>query len=191
MHQFSEHIVYVDESGDHGLTTINKEFPLFVLTFCIFKKSDYIERVVPAFQQRKFKHFGHDMVVMHEREIRKAEGAFACLTDSMRRATFMNDINALVLEAPFHIVAVLIRKAELVKKTHAPENHYHLALQLGLEGVDGFLQAQDQRGLPTHIVFEARGKKGDNELELAFRRICGGANRRDECLPFRLILADK
>ncbi|WP_244948789.1 DUF3800 domain-containing protein [Campylobacter hyointestinalis] len=35
---FSNHIVYVDESGDHSLTNINKDFPVFVLAFCIFKK---------------------------------------------------------------------------------------------------------------------------------------------------------
>lgn len=191
MDQFNDYIVYVDESGDHSLTTINKEFPLFVLTFCIFKKSDYTEQVVPAFQRLKFKHFGHDMVIMHEREIRKAEGAFAFLTDAVRRATFMDDINSLVQGAPFQIVAVLIRKAELAKRVSISDNLYHFALRLGLEGVDGFLRERSQHELPTHIVFEARGRKEDDELELEFRRICDGANRRSECLPFRIVLADK
>lgn len=192
MDQFSDFIVYVDESGDHSLTTVNKEFPLFVLTFCMFNKSDYTERVVPAFQRLKFKHFGHDMVVMHEREIRKAEGAFAFLTDAPRRTAFMTGINALVEEAPFHIAAVTIRKAELVKKgLAASDNLYHFALGMGLECVDRFLRVRGQHELPTHIVFEARGKKEDDELELEFRRICDGANHRGGRLPFRIIIADK
>ena len=67
---FSDFLVFVDESGDHGLASIDPGFPLFVLAFCIIRKSDYVERIVPAMQRFKFKHFGHDNVVLHEREIR-------------------------------------------------------------------------------------------------------------------------
>ena len=38
----SEYIVYVDESGDHGLVSIDPTYPLFVLAFCIFHKPTYI-----------------------------------------------------------------------------------------------------------------------------------------------------
>jgi hypothetical protein len=191
MNQFSDYIIYVDESGDHSLSTINLEFPLFVLTFCIFQKSEYVAKVVPALQQLKFKHFGHDMVVMHEREIRKASGPFAFLTDTPRRNAFMGDLNTLVEQAPFHLVAAVIRKAALAKKSSAAENLYHLALRLGLECVDGFLREHGHHQAPTHIVFEARGKKEDDELELEFRRLCDGANHRSERLNFQIIIADK
>ena len=88
MNKYSDYIVYVDESGDHSLTKINPEFPIFVLTFCIFLKEEYITQIVPAFQRIKFKYFGHDMVVFHEREIRKAEGSFSFLTDARLRNEF-------------------------------------------------------------------------------------------------------
>jgi hypothetical protein len=42
---FSDYLIFADESGDHGLTSINPENPVFVLVFCIFKKSDYISTV--------------------------------------------------------------------------------------------------------------------------------------------------
>jgi hypothetical protein len=32
----STYIAYVDESGDHGLQTIDNQYPLFVLAFCVF-----------------------------------------------------------------------------------------------------------------------------------------------------------
>ncbi len=85
MTKFSEYIVYVDESGDHGLVSLNPHYPIFVLACCVFQKTDYSERVVPALQQFKFRHFGHDMVVLHEHEIRKTEGAFKFLFDAPRR----------------------------------------------------------------------------------------------------------
>ncbi len=53
MPPFSDYVIYVDESGDHDLNSIHEDFPLFVLAFCIFKKSDYIREVVPAIQDSR------------------------------------------------------------------------------------------------------------------------------------------
>ena len=33
---YSDYIVYVDESGDHGLKTIDENYPVFVLAFLYF-----------------------------------------------------------------------------------------------------------------------------------------------------------
>ena len=56
----SDYIVYVDESGDHSLEKINPSYPVFVLSFCIFKKDEYANLIAPAVQNFKFKFFGHD-----------------------------------------------------------------------------------------------------------------------------------
>ena len=66
---FSDYIVHVDESGDHGLESIDPTYPVFVLAFCVFRKNVYQESVVPAIQRFKFRHFGHDMVNLHETDI--------------------------------------------------------------------------------------------------------------------------
>ena len=34
--------VFVDESGDHGLARVDPGYPIFVLAFCLFAKSDYV-----------------------------------------------------------------------------------------------------------------------------------------------------
>lgn len=74
-----DYIVYVDESGDHGLKTIDKDYPLFVLTFCCFQIEEYINNAVPLLQRFKFKHFGHDQIVLHETDIRKNKHPFLFL----------------------------------------------------------------------------------------------------------------
>ncbi len=74
--RFSDYIVFVDESGDHGMANIDPAFPLFVLSCCLISKRDYMAAVVPAIQRIKFATFGHDAVVLHEREIRRDLGAF-------------------------------------------------------------------------------------------------------------------
>jgi hypothetical protein len=73
---FSKYIVYVDESGDHGLQNIDAEYPLFVLAFCVFHKDYYSQTVVSKLESFKFSHFGHDQIILHEHEIRKETGAF-------------------------------------------------------------------------------------------------------------------
>lgn len=69
--RYSKYIVYVDESGDHGLESIDPNYPVFVLAFCVFHKQYYAQKIVPAIEAFKFKHFGHDSVVLHEHDIRK------------------------------------------------------------------------------------------------------------------------
>ena len=32
--RFSNFVVYVDESGDHGMQTVDPNYPIFVLSFC-------------------------------------------------------------------------------------------------------------------------------------------------------------
>ncbi len=62
---FSDYIIYVDESGDHSLESIDKQYPVFVLAFCIFNKKIYSESIIRKLKEVKFKYFGHDMVILH------------------------------------------------------------------------------------------------------------------------------
>ncbi|MEX0653496.1 MAG: DUF3800 domain-containing protein [Phycisphaeraceae bacterium] len=191
MDVFSDYIVYVDESGDHNLDAPDPTYPVFVLAFCIIRKAEYIEQVVPAIQEMKFRHFGHDMVVFHEHEIRKARGDFAFLTDKGRRETFMADLSSLVEHSSFTVISVCIRKDQLKARYAKPTNPYHLALEFGLERVHRCLAARDEGEKTTHVVFEARGQKEDDELELEFRRVCDGANYHKRRLNLRFVLASK
>lgn len=186
---FSDYIVFVDETGDHGMTSINRDFPLFGLAFCVFAKTDYMERVTPALRQLKFATFGHDMVVLHEHDIRKKENAFAMMSREPRES-FLADLNRIIEAARFTLVAVVIDKRSLQPPVSSA-NPYHLALLFGLERVARLLAERGQGERLTHVVVEARGKREDTELELEFRRICEGANELGRALPFRLIMADK
>jgi hypothetical protein len=187
---WSDTIIYVDESGDHSLESIDPEYPVFVLSFCIFRKDEYIEQVTPAIRHLKFTTFGHDMVVLHESDIRRKKGAFSRLSKEPREA-FLNRLTDIIDHADFRLVAVVIDKRKLKARYTQPEHPYHLALGFGLERICRLLQETGQANLLTHIVCEARGAKEAAELELAFRRICDGSNYTHKRLPFELIVADK
>lgn len=97
MPDFSDFIVYADESGDHGMVNIDPQYPMFALTFCVMRKDAYTAEIVPAMQGFKFGIWGHDTVVLHEHEIRKSTGPFGVLrTDRALRTRFMDELNTLI-----------------------------------------------------------------------------------------------
>ncbi len=191
MAQFSDYIVYVDESGDHGLVNIDPSYPVFALAFCIFEKSAYANVVTPAVQNLKFKWFGHDIVLLHEREIRKAGDPFTFLVNATLRAEFMGDITNLITRSPFTLIATVVWKDQLASRYVRPFDPYHLGMKYGLERLYKFLENRGAEKDTTFVVAEQRGKNEDRLLELEFRRICSGNNFRSEKFPFELIIAPK
>jgi hypothetical protein len=185
---FSDYIVYVDESGDHGLNSIDPSYPIFVLVFCIFKKRDYVQTAVPLIQEFKLKHFGHDQVVLHETDIRRDRGSFAFLKSKEHKMDFLNELTEIIRIIPFTLIRTVIDKESYRLRHQIAENPYHVGLRFGLERIFYFLR---QPLSLTHVVVEQRGKVEDDELELEFRRICVGDNYLRKTLPFQLIFADK
>lgn len=188
--KYSNCIVYVDESGDHGMQTIDANYPVFVLAFCVFHKRHYSEKVVPALQKFKFNHFGHDLAVLHENEIRKEKGEFK-FQNRQHKDGFLAQLSSIIEASNFILISCVIDKESLRSKQGLPPNPYHLALGFCLETLYELLQEKNQDDRLTHVVVECRGSKEDNELELEFRRICDGANRWSKALPFDVKFASK
>lgn len=188
---FSDYIVYVDESGDHGLKSIDPNYPVFVLAFCIFKKTEYTDRLVPALQRFKFEHFGHDQVILHETDIRKDRGDFAFLKTPERKSAFLGALTRIVADTPFTLICSVILKEPYRRRYANPDNPYHVALGFGLERVFYYLRSRGDAAQRTHIIVERRGKQEDAELELEFRRICDGGNYHGHQLPFEVVFVDK
>ncbi|MBY0528925.1 MAG: DUF3800 domain-containing protein [Rhabdochlamydiaceae bacterium] len=187
---YSDYIVYVDESGDHSLTSIDEQYPVFVLSFCVFEKTYYAHRVTAALRMLKFTTFGHDMVILHEQDIRKKIGSFH-LMNKERREVFFENLNALIAQAEFTLFTTVIDKYK-IKKEHSKDTHvYHLAMELGLEKLYHFLQSRDQDSRLTHVICEARGRVEDRALAFEFHEICSGQNSLKKPLPFELIISDK
>ncbi len=187
---FSDFIAFIDESGDHSLESIDPEYPLFVLAFCLMRKEVFVDVLTPRIRKLKFKTFGHDKVILHEHDIRKRTGAFAKLGRDARDA-FMSELTETVREVDFKLFAVVIDKQRHKERYIHPAHPYHMAMQFGLERIFGFLRLHGQHERPTFLVCEARGSKEDKDLELEFRRVRDGANYQGIRLPFELIIADK
>lgn len=188
---FSRYVVYVDESGDHGIASLDESYPVFTLAFSVFDKLHYIEEVVPKVQHLKFEAFGHEMVVLHEAEIVKEKGAFAGVFRSkVEKKAFLAKLAAIIESVNFILISCVVDKRK-ISKADLEESVYNFALGHCLVTLYEFLKEKGQHERHTSIVFEARGKVEDKDLELAFRRICDGNNALKEKLPFGIVIADK
>ena len=189
---FSDFIAYADESGDHSLVHVDEQYPVFVLSLCIFRKDNYARRVVPRFQELKFNYFGHDNIIFHEHEIRKQENEFRVLNDIALRESFMADLSTAISGSRFRESATVIDKRKL-RGDLFPKSPYALALRFCIEKLCRFFDlGNNNDNKKLMFVFEERGKKEDKDLELEFLRIVNGENCFKVPLnQFRLVFADK
>jgi len=163
-------MVFLDEAGDHSLDPVDKDFPVFVLVFLLCEQDDYTDVIVPAFTRFKIEQFGHDGAILHSRDIRKAIGDFAFLQVPERRDAFYADLNELMRNAPFHVIAIAIRKI-LHKQRYggSSRNPYYLALEFGMERLKAYVDEFGQQQVT--LLAEARGKNEDNALRLSFLQL--------------------
>lgn len=189
--KFSDYVVYVGESGDHSLTSIDKNYPMFVLAFCVFKKCDYLERVLPDVLKLKYQYFGHDFVILHEHEIRKEVGDFNIFTSKEQKLAFLDELSKIMAKSPFELIACTIEKHKLtpaqIKDLHA----YHYSLKHCLETLFELMLANNQADKITFVAVESRGIHEDRALELEFLRICHGKNKFSKHLPFIVKIVSK
>jgi hypothetical protein len=188
---YSDYIVFIDESGDHGLKKIDASYPVFVLCAAIFNKHDYVESICPAINRMKMDFWGHDEVILHEHDIRKPKNQFAFLQDAENRATFQERLSTILEKSRFQLIFSVIHKERYIQRYHAPRNPYDVAMGFVLERVFLELNSRDQASKRTKVIVECRGANEDAQLGEAFARIAGGDNACGRPLPFDLLMVPK
>ena len=103
-------VLFLDESGDHNLTVIDDNYPVFVLGRVIVDK-DYADGpLTEAFDDFKARLFGRTDIVLHTADIVRNRNGFEKLEDVQFRSQFYEGLNSLVTELDFTVVACAIRK---------------------------------------------------------------------------------
>lgn len=161
---------FLDETGDHGLNYVDKDFPLFLLCGCLFRE-DYladIENKVNSFKQNYFK---TNDVILHSREIRKCEGSFQILFDLELKARFYDDLNSILKEGKYLIIGAAVDKEEHIKRYgKGAKDPYALSFSFILERLIFCLDKMD-RNSTIETLAEERGKKEDHLLLAHFNSI--------------------
>ena len=184
--------VYIDESGDHSLTSIDPSYPVFVLVLFVVTTDDYCNVLVPKVYKLKHDYFGHECVPLHSIDIRKKRHAFGFLNDAGKHADFMSRISDLMATG-YTLIACAIKKQEHFNRYGSnADNPYHFALEMAIERL---LPHVEQAGeTEVHMFAESRGFKEDKMLRDTFDRIVTYGNNyisADRIKAIRLHLSFK
>lgn len=164
-----KYYLFIDESGDHGLKTIDESFPVFVLCGIIFS-SDEHNKFVERMYEMKHVFWGTKGVILHSRDIRRCEKEFQILLNLETKANFYDKLNGIIAESNYTIISAAIRKAEFIKRYGKLGNVYAISLSFLIERAIFFLDSQSQPA-ELEIIVEKRGKKEDLQLLTHYNEI--------------------
>ena len=107
--------LFLDESGDHNLSKIGPEYPIFVLGGVIVE--DYDEHQLTE----RLSEFKRDMfratdIILHTADITRNRNGFEALQDSRFRDQFRDRLNELMRTLSYSVVACAIQKKEHLRK---------------------------------------------------------------------------
>lgn len=161
--------LYIDESGDHTYNDLGDPSKRYLgITGIIFKKEEYVA-FAANLEHLKVKHFSHDPdepLIFTRSAITNKRGLFGKLNDPTKEIAFNTDILALFRHSAYRIITVVIdKKAHIERYDSAAWHPYHYGLMAMLERYCGFLKFKNARG---DVIAEARGKREDDGLRLAF-----------------------
>jgi len=162
-------VLFLDESGDHSLTSIAPQYPVFVLGGVIiaetYANGELTERV-NAFKRELF---GREDIILHTADIARNKSGFERLKDPAFRQHFYGRLNALMQVLEYKVVACAINKEEHVaiygRRALDP---YFYSLEVLIER---FAYEIGERYHTGVIVAEGRKPVLDAALDLAWQSI--------------------
>ena len=159
-------VLFLDESGDHNLSVIDPSYPLFVLGGVIMEEAYARDVLTPRLAEFKRQLFGREDIVLHTADITRNRNGFERLKDVGFRTEFYAQLNSLMRELEYRVVACAIRKdAHLARYGMAALDPYLMSLDILVERFCMDVGDVEDGGV---IVAERRGPTLDHELELAW-----------------------
>ena len=168
--------MFLDESGDHSLVKIDPQFPIFCLAGCIFDEVQYQRESNAKIDAFKIRYFNDSNIVLHSREIRKCEPPFNILLNKNTKQSFYTDLNKVMADLPYTILATVILKEKLKNQYHDPANPYSLSLQFIMERFLYYLEENNDVG---YISVESRDPKSNTDLLNTFTDIINNGSASD------------
>lgn len=169
-----KYYLFLDETGDHGLSYIDDNFPLFLLSGVFISEEEYsiLRKEINDFKNKFFK---TTEVILHSRDIRKVEGPFQILFNLEIKKHFYEDINRILGNTNYKIFGAGIDKRKHIEKygktAHDP---YSTSLSFLIERL--IFECDDtDRCSEVNIVIEKRGKREDALLLAHYNTIIDGA----------------
>lgn len=159
-------ILFLDESGDHSLTKIDSQYPVFVLAGCVIEEQYHDKGATKILNDFKHCLFDTTDIILHTADISRNKNGFERLKESDFRELFYRELNAVMKKLDYTVIACAIRKDEHLERYGLNAiDPYMLSLNCVLERFVFMLNEHGEEGI---IVAERRNAVLDTQLELAF-----------------------
>ncbi len=159
-------ILFLDESGDHNLSIIDPQYPLFVLGGVIVDKEYAENQLTEAVNKFKKDTFGTQDIILHTADISRNRNGFEEMKKAAFRERFYERINNLMRSLDYMVIACVVQKKELLSRYGlAALDPYLLSLDILVERF--CFEIGDKQGGGV-IIAERRCSTLDRELELAW-----------------------
>ena len=168
-------VLFLDESGDHNLSAIDPVYPIFVLGGVIVDKAYSEGPLTRAFDDFKRRMFNSTDIVLHTADIVRTRNGFEALKDNEFRAYFYTELNTMMQDLRYSVVACVIHKFKYVRpfEPYQP-NLYHLGFDVLVEMFRHDVGSVRNGGL---IVAEKRQPLLDQELQRHWLNLQISGNR--------------
>jgi hypothetical protein len=137
----NEYFLFLDESKPTALI-------YFFFAGCIIDKDEYVTTIIPAVNKLKTDVFAKTDIILHETEVRKAKGDFACMVNPNKRESFWEGMHRIFAESNMKIIGAGV-SSNTMKNVYRSKNlnsYYHITLQLILENYAYFLEQNNAKG---------------------------------------------
>jgi hypothetical protein len=162
-------VLYLDESGDHNLVKIHPDYPVFVLGGVIVDRAYARTVIAPRLRQLKLDFFDDEEVILHTTEIIRTRNQFEVLKNTELRNRFYAELNAMMSELEYTVVACAIRKPEhLARYGDNAVDPYMYSLEVLVERFCHEIGNVKDGGI---IYAEKRGPDLDGQLERAWLKL--------------------
>jgi hypothetical protein len=162
----SRAVMFLDESGHHGLVKIDPDYPLFVLGGIIVVETYAYGELTDRIQRFKRDLFGRDDLILHTADITRNKNGFEQMKEAAFRSRFFREINQLMRELTYTVVACVIKKDEhLAQYGFEAVDPYMLSLDILVERFCFELDSADGTG---NIIAEKRSPVLDRQLDIAW-----------------------
>lgn len=159
-------LLFLDESGDHNLSVIDPQYPLFILGGVIVDAAYAEGPMASAFDAFKLEMFGSRDIVLHTADMTRNRNGFEVLKNASFRKRFLSRLNRLIADLDFSVIACAVRKDEHLSRFGvAALDPYLLSLDVV---VDRFCFEIGDVSSGGAIIAERRNPVLDRELDIAW-----------------------
>lgn len=162
----NEKVMFLDESGNHGLVKIDPDYPVFVLGGVIVDQDYANGELAERVHQFKRDLFGRDDLLLHTADITRNRNGYERMKEPEFRQRFYEQMNILMRDLEYQVVACVIKKdVHFAHYGYAAIDPYMLSLDILVERFCFELEDSQCRGM---IVAEKRSPLLDRELDIAW-----------------------